>query len=99
LTLEGLRKDKVIASNQEASVTMHCTPQDAAVLDWLGLEAFAALCIVSEVRVEKGQAQTTVTAAKSAHAKCQRCWNYWPSVGKDAQHPDLCERCVGVLGK
>ncbi|MEN6424204.1 MAG: isoleucine--tRNA ligase, partial [Phycisphaerales bacterium] len=28
--LEGLRKDKIIASNQEASVTIQCDPEDAA---------------------------------------------------------------------
>jgi isoleucyl-tRNA synthetase len=42
-------------------------------------------------------AQTTVTAAKSPHPKCQRCWNYWPSVGMDAEHPDICDRCASVV--
>ena len=36
--LEGLRRDKIIASNQEASVTMHCTPEDAAALKEFGLD-------------------------------------------------------------
>jgi isoleucyl-tRNA synthetase len=97
--LEGLRRDKIIASNQEASVTMHCTTDDAAALKQFGLEQFAALCIVSEVKLEEGAAQTTVTAAKSPHAKCQRCWNYWPSVGTIAEHPDLCTRCAGVVSR
>ena len=97
--LEGLRRDKIIASNQEASVTMHCTAEDAAALKKLGLDQFAALCIVSEVTLEEGAAQTTVTAAKSSHPKCQRCWNYWPTVGTDTGHPDLCERCASVVPK
>ncbi|MBM4027789.1 MAG: isoleucine--tRNA ligase [Planctomycetes bacterium] len=95
--LEGLRRDKIIASNQEASLTMHCTPEDAAALKDFGLLQFAALCIVSEVKLQEGAAQTTVTAEKSAHAKCQRCWNYWPSVGADAEHPDICARCASVV--
>jgi isoleucyl-tRNA synthetase len=97
--LEGLRRDKVIASNQEASVTMHCTPEDAAAVQAFGLPQFAALCIVSEVKLAEGAAQTTVTAGKSPHAKCQRCWNYWPSVGASAEHPDLCDRCAAVVGR
>jgi isoleucyl-tRNA synthetase len=95
--LEGLRRDKVIASNQEASITMHCTPDDAAALQEFGLKQFAALCIVSEVHLEQDAAQTTVTAQKSPHAKCQRCWNYWPSVGTDTEYPDICERCAAVV--
>jgi isoleucyl-tRNA synthetase len=98
-TLEGLRRDKAIASNQEASVTMHCTAEDAAALKQFGIEQFAALCIVSEVNLEDGAAQTAVTAGKSLHPKCQRCWNYWPSVGADANHPDLCHRCAEVVGR
>jgi isoleucyl-tRNA synthetase len=95
--LEGLRKDKVIASNQEASVTMRCTPEDAAALKEFGVAQFAALCIVSELVLEEGAEETTVTAGKSPHPKCQRCWNYWPSVGTNAEHPDICERCASVV--
>ncbi len=95
--LEGLRRDKVIASNQEASVTVRCTPEDAATLRDFGETQFAALCIVSEVKLEEGAEQTTVAAAKSPHAKCQRCWNYWPSVGANADRPDLCDRCAAVV--
>jgi isoleucyl-tRNA synthetase len=96
--LEGLRRDKIIASNQEASVTMHCAPEDAAALKAFGLQQFATLCIISEVKLEDGAAQTTVTAGKSPYPKCQRCWNYWPSVGTSAEHPDICDRCAAVIG-
>jgi len=62
-----------------------------------GVPQFAALCIVSEVELEEGSAKTTVTAGKSSHPKCQRCWNYWPSVGASAEHPDICDRCATVV--
>jgi len=96
-SLEGLRQDKTIASNQEASVTIRCTTEDAAVLNDFGPEAFAALCIVSEVKIEDGADATTIEASKSTHEKCQRCWNYWPTVGTNADHPDLCQRCAEVI--
>ncbi|MBN1803809.1 MAG: isoleucine--tRNA ligase [Sedimentisphaerales bacterium] len=95
--LEGLRQEKKIASNQQACVTIYCTNEDSAVLDDFGSEQFAALCIVSEIKVIKQAEQTTVVAEKSSYNKCQRCWNYWPSVGKNAEYPDLCERCVSIV--
>jgi len=36
-------------------------------------------------------------ASKSKNNKCQRCWNYWPTVGQDKDHLDLCRRCVEVI--
>jgi len=95
--LEGLRREKKIASNQQACVTINCDDEDAGVLNELGLEQFAALCIVSEVKLQKAVGETTVVAEKSGYNKCQRCWNYWPSVGDDSKHPDLCKRCVSVV--
>jgi len=95
--LEGLRQEKKIASNQQACVTIYCDDEDAAVLNEFGLEQFAALCIVSEVKLQKAVGETTVAAEKSSFKKCQRCWNYWPSVGADSEHPDLCERCIEVV--
>jgi isoleucyl-tRNA synthetase len=95
--LEGLRQKEEIGSNQEASVTIYCNDEDAKVLNDFGVRQFAALCIVSEVKLEKAAGETKVAAQKSSHKKCQRCWNYWPSVGGDSEHPDLCERCISVV--
>lgn len=94
--LEGLRKDQTIGSNQEATVSI--VTLDEAMLkavEQIGAETFAALCIVSEVKIEKGDA-FAVKARKSSHAKCQRCWNFWPSVGQNSAAPDLCTRCAAV---
>jgi len=95
--LEGLRREKKIASNQESSVTIYCNDEDAKAIGDFGLKQFAALCIVSEVRLEKAAGETKVIAQKSSYNKCQRCWNYWPSVGKNERYPDLCSRCAEVV--
>ena len=97
LALEPLRKDKIIGSNQESTVTIRCGADDAAALEKFGLKNFAALCIVSVVNLEKTDGPTQVIAQKSPHPKCQRCWNYWPSVGSDPQYADVCERCATTL--
>ena len=94
--LEGLRQEKMIASNQQACVTINCEDEDAALLTEFGLDQFAALCIASEVKLQPTVGETTVAAQKSSYEKCQRCWNYWPSVGANGEHPDLCQRCVDV---
>jgi isoleucyl-tRNA synthetase len=95
--LEGLRKSEQIGSNQEASVTIYCNDEDLKALNKYGVKQFAALCIVSEVNLEKATGETKIVAQKSSYNKCQRCWNYWPSVGTDAEYPDLCERCISVV--
>jgi len=97
LALEPLRKDKIIGSNQESSVTIRCGAESAAAIENFGVKNFAALCIVSEVKLEKGAFETTVSAQKSPHQKCHRCWNYWSSVGQDAEYKDVCQRCADTL--
>jgi len=98
--LEELRQDKKIASNQEASVAVYCGDEElVGILNQFGLEQFAALCIVSEVTVQKGADKTTFAAQKSSYQKCKRCWNLWPSVGDNSKYPDLCKRCVETVAK
>jgi isoleucyl-tRNA synthetase len=96
--LEGLRQGQKIGSNQEACVTIYCGDDELiGILNEFGLEQFAALCIVSEAKLQKGSGATTVAAERSSHQKCQRCWNYWPSVGANGEYPDVCERCIAVI--
>jgi isoleucyl-tRNA synthetase len=47
--------------------------------------------VISHPRFEAG-------AARSPHAKCERCWNYLPTVGQYQTHPTLCQRCVHAIG-
>jgi isoleucyl-tRNA synthetase len=96
--LEPLRKAQTIGSNQEASVQIVTDDDDLlAIVKDMGTAVLASLCIVSEVTIEKGD-RLAVTAGKCAYGKCERCWNYWPSVGEHADQPDLCSRCAAVVG-
>jgi len=38
-----------------------------------------------------------ITVDKAAGEKCERCWRYQESVGKTAEHPNLCSRCAEQL--
>jgi len=35
-----------------------------------------------------------VAVKASEHAKCGRCWHHREDVGLDAEHPELCGRCI-----
>ncbi|WP_051035448.1 isoleucine--tRNA ligase [Crinalium epipsammum] len=39
----------------------------------------------------------SVGIVKADGEKCDRCWNYSTQVGKIAEHPVICERCVAAL--
>ncbi len=97
--LEGLRQEQKIASNQEAAVTIRTTDDDLVSLikDQITEKEFASLCIVSEVKLEKGSAEEKIIAKKSSYQKCARCWNYWESVGAESGHADLCKRCIETI--
>ena len=98
IALEGLRKSKQIGSAQEAKVRIATSRPE----HWLpDRELLATLCNVSEVEIVADVAATVeaVTAEHASHAKCERCWNYRPTVGQSAEHPTLCERCVRVLAE
>ena len=48
-------------------------------------------------RRPRGRGRDRSRPSTRAYAKCERCWNYRPTVGQSADHPTLCERCVRVL--
>jgi isoleucyl-tRNA synthetase len=111
--LEGLRKAQKIASNQEATVRIRTTDEELlGLVQEFGERNFASLCIVSEIKCEKPTETMKkddvditedlfktpmIIAQKSTYKKCERCWNYWPSVGANNEYGDLCERCVKVV--
>ncbi len=105
--LEKLRAAKTIGSSQEAVVQIGSeNPEELATLESLR-DTLESVCIVSQVQIsgERPAGATALTvlpkawvyAVKSSYAKCERCWNLRPSVGQNADHPSLCERCARVV--
>lgn len=92
--LEEARNEKLIGSNQEASVTITCdTETDELLKKQLGASASQWL-IVSEVKTEIGN-ELSVKVEKAAGTKCPRCWNY----STEADEEGLCPRCRSVMAK
>jgi len=74
----------------------------------LAVEAgqLAELFIVSQVKLcdslENGTTgenfpELQIRVSKANGEKCSRCWNYATSVGADAEHPEICHRCLEAL--
>ncbi|HUT33258.1 MAG TPA: isoleucine--tRNA ligase [Planctomycetota bacterium] len=104
--LEKLRADKKIGSGLDARVVLHA---EGELLEFLRdyQAVLPEILIVSEVAVADGVSADAapgsdvpglgVVAAPSGRAKCARCWRLLPSVGSDAEHPQLCARCAAVV--
>jgi len=104
--LEEQRGRGVIHSPLEAQVTLVADDQAFAQLCEASRELLAEAFVVSEVRVTREDsplvASTEVPGLKGViverapGGKCERCWKYALSVGAQAAHPSLCERCARV---
>jgi isoleucyl-tRNA synthetase len=103
--LEEARVRGEIGAPLEAEVDIHVSNAEFAKVNALGDELRFFL-ITSEARLhgvdaaelEKAGDARLNGAAIYVHptesAKCVRCWHRRPDVGKHAEHPELCGRCV-----
>lgn len=103
--LEGARRAKTIGHSLDAKVELHATGEALAILRSVEGD-LATLLIVSQTKLVEGLAggveatgredlKVTVQAAEGE--KCERCWIYSDTVGKDAEHPTVCARCAAAL--
>ena len=105
--LEEARKNKVIGKPPEAWVTVYADDETAALLETVPADELAALCIVSKLRVIRGNGEgmqgenlpVQIAIERASGDKCERCWMYVDSIGQDSKHPTLCARCAAVVGE
>ena len=103
--LEVARKAKTIGHSLDAKVELYAEGEALAVLKSVEKD-LPTLLIVSQAELhegltEAGEATTredlkVVVKAAEGH-KCERCWIYSDTVGKDAEHPTLCARCAEAV--
>ncbi len=101
--LEKIRVAGEIGASLDAEVDLYCAPERYRLLSRLEDELRFVL-ITSEARlhpegerpagVTQGGDGLWVVAKRSPHPKCVRCWHHRPDVGRDADHPGLCGRCL-----
>ncbi len=98
--LEVSREKKEIGNSLEAAVELSVLKSEESQFLKSFKEDLAGLFLVSDVRwtEDPSLAESWQVAVKRAGgAKCERCWNWRETVGKDREHPTLCHRCVAVL--
>ncbi|MEE8058933.1 MAG: isoleucine--tRNA ligase [Pseudomonadales bacterium] len=104
--LESKRSEGLIGGTLTAEVTLYCNSDLAEQLLKLGDELrFALITSKAEVKPlsESINASATdvdgleIAVVQSAQAKCARCWHHREDVGADANHEELCGRCVNNI--
>ncbi|MEP1384970.1 MAG: isoleucine--tRNA ligase [Paraglaciecola sp.] len=102
--IEATRKEGNIKGSLQAEVTLYVTSDLFAALSKLEDELRFVLItsgasVVEVSEAPKGAAETElqglwVNVAVSSSEKCSRCWHHREDVGQNADHPELCLRCV-----
>jgi isoleucyl-tRNA synthetase len=108
--LEKLRNAGAIGAPLDAEVDVYAAPHLLQVLQSLG-EELRFVFITSGARVHRADSRPAeatpaeegdeefawVVARPSEAQKCVRCWHKRADVGGNAEHPELCGRCVTNL--
>ena len=100
--LEVARANKEIGLSLEAKVEIFAEGEDYRFLSGKE-ELLKEICIVSGVKISENRRNADeevsigVKVSKADGEKCERCWSYSETVGKDAKHPYLCARCISNL--
>jgi isoleucyl-tRNA synthetase len=96
--LEELRVAGKIGSSLQAEVEVRASGGKYDVLAALDEDLrFVLICSKATLVKAADEAAEEVIAIPSRHAKCARCWHYREDVGAQAQHPEICGRCVSNL--
>jgi isoleucyl-tRNA synthetase len=91
--LEKARQEKLIGNSLEARVLLRCDQTDVAGIANEELEEFF---ILSDLHIEQAS-EPSAAVERTSFAKCARCWRHRETVGKSSAHPELCDRCEGVI--
>ncbi len=105
--VENARKAKVIGHSLDAKIELYA-PDKLRPFLMERREDLRVLNIVSQVeiletdRLKDAYASVEweglkIGVSKATGAKCSRCWVYSESVGADAEHPAVCEKCLSNL--
>ncbi|WP_028299642.1 isoleucine--tRNA ligase [Oceanospirillum beijerinckii] len=104
--LEDARKDGKVKGSLSTEVTLYADDELQQLIGRLGDELrFVLLTSDAQIKpladaadaAETELAGLKVVVKAAEHAKCGRCWHHREDVGQNADHPELCGRCVSNL--
>ncbi|MCF6137031.1 isoleucine--tRNA ligase [Pseudalkalibacillus berkeleyi] len=103
--LENARNEKVIGKSLAASIELYPSTEAKELLN--GVAELDKFFIVSKASIagDKDHApeeahvydQVGIVVKAADGETCDRCWTVTTTVGTDADHPTLCERCATVV--
>ena len=96
--LETAREQKIIGHSLNAKVILYANQENYNFLKQIE-EELLNVFIVSEVVIEKKDIETgiEIEVEQAEGEKCERCWMYSKTVGKNEHHPTICSRCAKNL--
>ena len=104
--LEQARVLKVIGHSLDAAVTIAAPPELRAFLEGYAAQ-LKSIFIVSKVELvetidgecheAEGVPGMRIRVTAAPGAKCERCWCYDEEIGKDAEHPTICPKCLAAV--
>ncbi len=90
--IEAQREQGLVGSSLQAEIDLHLPQADfdllqslAPDLPFIFITSRCSIHLADDIRVE---------VTPSPHAKCERCWHYEADVGQNAEHPQVCGRCL-----
>jgi len=98
-SLEQMRSNGRIGSSFDAEINLLTNNEIRYKYVEGRIEELAEIFKVSRVSAEydKDYSSMQVQVQPAQGKKCTRCWNYSQRVGEDAEHPLVCEKCVGAI--
>lgn len=105
--LEHARRDKIIGHSLEAEVRLAADGELSDFLkeNWSQLETISIVSAMHQTeQAEAGSVESEIPGlsilVKPARGeKCERCWIRSETVGRNSSHPEICERCSGVMAE
>ena len=95
--LEDYRNRKVIGSSLEAKVILSPGGEYYSLLKAYA-EQLLEILIVSQIEIrERGPGGLGILVEHAEGKKCERCWHWSETVGKDPRVPEVDERCIRQL--
>jgi isoleucyl-tRNA synthetase len=93
--LEKSRQSKLIGKALEAKLEIEAPKEIFERLNFYN-RAFKESLNVSALNTRIGDL-IKITVSKADGQKCERCWHWEMDIGKNAEHPLICARCVEAV--
>ena len=107
--LEEARAKKIIGHPLDAAVTISCSKEMNDIL-YSYADDLKSIFIVSKASLVDGERFSDAYESSEIEGlsvkveiaegdKCERCWMHEPSVGRNSDHPAICDRCRQALDR